>query len=122
MKITSSWEVGHCVVSFKYTDISKVFTASIVIGLMMKAVRISEMLVYFNETMCCFIPEDCHLHIHHCENLKSRIIPCIFFTLQLHMYVIKLNPVFGYLLYDFSFSLIFCMCGCFLIQFVSRRC
>jgi hypothetical protein len=43
------------------TDVSEVLTASIVIALMMEAVRTSEMLFNFYETTRCNIPEGCHL-------------------------------------------------------------
>jgi hypothetical protein len=39
---------------------------------MMEAVSTSEMLVNINQTKWCCIPEDSHLHTHHCDNLKSH--------------------------------------------------
>jgi hypothetical protein len=38
----------------------------------MDAVHISEILVYFFQTTQCLIPEDCHFHSHHHEDLKSQ--------------------------------------------------
>jgi hypothetical protein len=58
------------VVSLKQTDVSEVHTAPI-IALMMEAVRTSETSVY-NETTRRYIPESCHLHTRHGENLKSH--------------------------------------------------
>jgi hypothetical protein len=65
------------VVTLKFTDISKVRSASIIrtmksIALMMGAVRISETSVIFNLTTLCYIPEDSKLHTRRCENLKSH--------------------------------------------------
>jgi hypothetical protein len=42
---------------------------------MMKAGSTSETLVSFYETTCCNIPEERHLHICHCENLKAPYCP-----------------------------------------------
>jgi hypothetical protein len=41
-------------------------------ALMVEAVSSSEMLVNIYQTIQCNIPEDSHLHIHHCENLSSH--------------------------------------------------
>jgi hypothetical protein len=60
-----------CVVLLKYTDISELFTASI-IRAMMEAVHTSDMSVYFNKTTWRYIQESCHLHTCSCENLKSH--------------------------------------------------
>jgi hypothetical protein len=38
----------------------------------MEAVHISEMLVYFSETIQHYIPESCHLRTHCSENLTSH--------------------------------------------------
>jgi len=37
-----------------------------------KALRISETSVYFYEITRRRIPQNCHLHFHHCENLISH--------------------------------------------------
>jgi hypothetical protein len=42
------------------------------ITLMMEAVHTPET-IYCNETTWCYNPENCHLHTHHCGNLKSHI-------------------------------------------------
>jgi hypothetical protein len=55
----------------KFTDISKVRTASI-IALMMEAVRTSETLVNFNMTTRRYIPEDSNVHTRRRVNLKSH--------------------------------------------------
>jgi hypothetical protein len=49
-----------------------VFTASIIIALLMKAVRTSETSVYYNETTRRYIPEDSNLHTCRREYLNSR--------------------------------------------------
>jgi hypothetical protein len=49
------------------------------ITLMMEAVHTSETLVHFNEITWCYIPESCHLHTCHCEDLKSHT-GCILIT------------------------------------------
>jgi hypothetical protein len=54
---------------------SKPFAPSLFITLMMEAVCISETLVY-SKTTWRYTPEGCHLHIRHCENLKSHITYC----------------------------------------------
>jgi hypothetical protein len=41
------------------------------IALMMEAARTSEMLANFYQTICCYNPEDSHLHTHCHKNLKS---------------------------------------------------
>jgi len=43
----------------------------VIITLMMEAVNMSEMSVYFYETTWYNIPEGCHVHIHCHEDLKS---------------------------------------------------
>jgi hypothetical protein len=54
------------------TDVSEVLTAYIIIALMMEAGRTSEPSVNFYETTRRNIPEGCHLHTRHCENMKSH--------------------------------------------------
>jgi hypothetical protein len=57
------------VVWYKLTNVSDVFTASI-ITLMMEAVSTSEMSVNFYHTKLRNIPEDSHIHTHRRQNLK----------------------------------------------------
>jgi hypothetical protein len=62
------------------TDISEVRAASIIrviIALMMKAARTSEMLVDIQLRTWQHIPEDSELHTHHRENFKSHIFNCL---------------------------------------------
>jgi hypothetical protein len=47
---------------------------TLLISLMMKAVRTSETSVYFYETTLCDIPKDSYLHIHLSEDLKSHMV------------------------------------------------
>jgi hypothetical protein len=47
-------------------------------SLMVEAVRAFEILVSFYQTTWHNIPEDSHLHICHCENLKSYIILIVY--------------------------------------------
>jgi hypothetical protein len=42
-------------------------------SLMIEAVSSSETSVNMHQTTWCYIPEDGHVHAHHCENLKSRL-------------------------------------------------
>jgi hypothetical protein len=56
----------------KLTDVSEVRTASIIIALMMEAVRTSETSVNFIVTTRRYIPED-SIHAHRRENLKSSV-------------------------------------------------
>jgi hypothetical protein len=46
------------VVTLKWADVSEVRTASIIIALMMEAVRTSETSIHFNVTTRRYIPED----------------------------------------------------------------
>jgi hypothetical protein len=55
-------------VSLKYTDVSEVCTASMIL----KAEHISETSVYYNETTRSYIPNGSHLHTRRLENLKSH--------------------------------------------------
>jgi hypothetical protein len=41
----------------------------------------SAMSTYFNDTTHCYIPEGCHLHTRHHENLRSEILFCIILRL-----------------------------------------
>jgi hypothetical protein len=54
------------------TDISELLSPSIISAVMTKAESTSEMLVYFYKTTWDNIPESSHIHICHCENLKSH--------------------------------------------------
>jgi hypothetical protein len=54
-------------------EVSDLRTASIIIALMMEAVRNSETSVNFNVTTRRYISEDSKLHTRRRENLKSRI-------------------------------------------------
>jgi hypothetical protein len=56
----------------KFTDVSEVFAASIIIALMMEAASTSETSVNFYQTTRRNIPEDNHLHTRRRENLKSH--------------------------------------------------
>jgi hypothetical protein len=53
-------DLWNTVVTFKYTDVSEVYTVSI-IALMIDAEHTSETCVYFNETTLRYIPESFHL-------------------------------------------------------------
>jgi hypothetical protein len=55
------------------TDISEVHAASIIIALMMEAVRTSETSVVIQLRARQYIPEDSELHTHRRENFKSHI-------------------------------------------------
>jgi hypothetical protein len=57
----------------KLTDVSEVRTASIIIALMMEAVRTSETSVNIIVTTRRYIPEDSKLHAHRRDNLKSSV-------------------------------------------------
>jgi hypothetical protein len=54
------------------TDVSEVRAASIIIALMIEAVRTSETSVNFNVTTRRYIPEDSKLHTRRRENPKSH--------------------------------------------------
>jgi hypothetical protein len=58
-------------VLLKQTDVSEVFTASIITQ-MMEAVRTSETSVCFHETTRPYTPEGCHLRTRRHGNLKSH--------------------------------------------------
>jgi hypothetical protein len=64
MKMTVFWDIVPC--SLDEEDRRFIF------AMMMKAVRTSETSVHFKETTRCYIPEDCHLHTSHRENLQSH--------------------------------------------------
>jgi hypothetical protein len=68
--MTAFWST---VVSLRLTDVSDMRTASI-ITLMMKAIRTSEISVYFDETIRRYTPESCHLHNYSREKMKSHIM------------------------------------------------
>jgi hypothetical protein len=55
------------------TDISEVRTASIILALMMDALRTSETSVNFNVTTRRYIAKDSELHTCRRENMKSHI-------------------------------------------------
>jgi hypothetical protein len=55
------------------TDVSEVRAASIIIALMMEAVRTSETLVDIQLITWQYIPKDSELHPRRRENLKSHI-------------------------------------------------
>jgi hypothetical protein len=59
--------------SLKYTDVSDVRTVSIIIAVVVEAVRTRETSVFFIETTLRYISESC-LHIQRRENLKSHTI------------------------------------------------
>jgi hypothetical protein len=72
-KKTAFWDITPC--SLAEVDASRVFTASIIsalIALIKEAVRTSVTSVNFYNTTLCDIPEGCHLHTRHRENLKSH--------------------------------------------------
>jgi hypothetical protein len=54
--------MSHRVVWYKFTEVSEVLAASIIIALMMEAVSASETSVNFYETTRRNLPEDSHLH------------------------------------------------------------
>jgi hypothetical protein len=61
------------VIWYKFTDVSEVLAASIIIALMKEAEGISETLVNVYQTTWCNIPEDSHLHTRRRRNLKSQL-------------------------------------------------
>jgi hypothetical protein len=64
---TAFWDVAPCSV----VEADKRFRG--VIALMMEAVQICEMSVYFHETTQHYIPESCCLHTRRRENLRSHL-------------------------------------------------
>jgi hypothetical protein len=60
------------IVTLKFTDVSEVWTASIMRA-MMEAVRTTETTVNFNVTTRRYIPEDSKLHTRRRENQKSHL-------------------------------------------------
>jgi hypothetical protein len=64
--------VAPCVVWEKFTDISEVLAAFVIIALIMEAANTSETSVVFYRTTRRDNPEDSHLHTRRCENLKSH--------------------------------------------------
>jgi hypothetical protein len=56
------------------TDSSKIYARGLSITLMMEAVCTSETLVYFNETMRRYIPEDCRLQADFLPEVNFKII------------------------------------------------
>jgi hypothetical protein len=63
------WDIASC----SLVEVDRHFRRA----LMMEAVRTSETSVYFNKTTWCYIPEVCHLHSCHGENLKSHVVVAI---------------------------------------------
>jgi hypothetical protein len=88
----------------KLTDVSGVFTASIIkavmkIVLMMEAVSTSETSVSFYKTAWCYIPGDSHLHTPRCENLQSHAGGLVFETRRLALYAAAIGHLeCGYLM------------------------
>jgi hypothetical protein len=70
------WDLEPC----NLVEIDKLFGA---IALMLEAVNISETSVNLYATSRCNIPEDIHLHIRRCENLKSHL-HVVSFLFSLH--------------------------------------
>jgi hypothetical protein len=86
------------VIRWKITEVSEVLTASIIrvqrrslveidrrfrgayeaLTLMMEAVRTSEISMKLYQTTQHNIPEDGHLHVHHCENLRAHLVIDLF--------------------------------------------
>jgi hypothetical protein len=62
MKFEVFWDAAPCS-HLKLTDVSEVRTASIIIALMIEAVRISETSVNLNVTARRYIPEDSKLRL-----------------------------------------------------------
>jgi hypothetical protein len=97
MKMTASLDVAL----YSIVEVDRRFRW---ISLMMGAVRMSEMSVYFHETTRCCIPESCHLHPHRSEKLKSPkffsiVVPC---SKPIHILIIYL---FSYLFNLFNILL-----------------
>jgi hypothetical protein len=49
---------------------------------MTHSVCTSETSVYFNETSHLYIPEGCHIHTHHHDDMKSHIKLCSFILVE----------------------------------------
>jgi hypothetical protein len=63
-------------------------TASIIIALMMEAVRTYETSVYFNETTRRYTPEGCHLRLHDCfvkEFSSTKQNHILFYAFYCHL-------------------------------------
>jgi hypothetical protein len=67
------WDITQC------SDVSEGYIASIIRAIsrteaapMMEAVCTFKTSDYFYETTWHYVPEGCHLHVCHCENLKSH--------------------------------------------------
>jgi uncharacterized paraquat-inducible protein A len=85
MKMTVFWKAVLCGL-IEVTDISglaccystvRFHALDLLVTLMMEAVNTSEISANFYETSQRNIPEDCHLHTHHHENLNSYNFMCI---------------------------------------------
>jgi hypothetical protein len=61
------------VVWYKFTDVSEVLIASIIIAMMIEAASTSEMLLNLYQTTRRNVPQDDHLHTRRRENLNSHI-------------------------------------------------
>jgi hypothetical protein len=91
----------HLTPFLKMTAFKDVALSSLneVIALMMEAICISETWIYFDETTWRCIPEGCHLHTRHCENLKY-LTQSLFFSLCfifLHLQDVLYNHITLYL-------------------------
>jgi hypothetical protein len=67
------------VVTFKFTDVSEVRTASI-ISLMIETVSTSETSVHSNQTTRRYISQDSELHTRRHENMKSHKLMFVMVT------------------------------------------
>jgi hypothetical protein len=83
----------RCVVWYKFTDVSEVLIASIVIALMMEAVNTSETSVNFYQTTQHNIPEDSHLHTCRRDNPKSHLLCNILIEFTIPMTVVRLIKI-----------------------------
>jgi hypothetical protein len=65
---------------------------SFIRAMMMEAVCTSETSVYFNETTRCYVPEGCHFHTRHRENVKLHNIWVVSTNRQCHFFLKKWVP------------------------------